>query len=88
MVTPGDLEFSMGEDSRMRPIAKSVESYERAIKSTPGPQSNLRRLWEGAHMRFIVKGQGAHLWDVDGNDYINYAIGLDRGRCRWDTGVC
>ena len=63
----------------MRSIAKSLELYERAVRSTPGPQSNLRRLWEGSHTLFMVKGKGAHLWDVDGNEYIDYAIGLGPG---------
>jgi len=63
----------------MRSIAKSLELYEQAIKFMPGPQSNLARLWKDAQTLFIVRGKGAHLWDVDGNDYIDYAIGLGPG---------
>jgi len=25
---------------------------------------------------FIVKGKGSHIWDIDGNEYIEYAMGL------------
>ena len=60
-------------------IAKSLELQERAVKVTPGPQSNLAGLWKGIESRFLVKGKGAHLWDVDGNEYIDYINGLGPG---------
>jgi len=60
-------------------IAKSLELNERALKVTPGPQSNLAGLWPGAQPLFIAKGQGAHLWDADGNEYIDYTIGMGPG---------
>jgi len=63
----------------MGSIAKSLELQERAKKVTPGPQSNLAGLWKGIESRFMVKGKGAHLWDVDGNEYIDYINGLGPG---------
>lgn len=44
---------------------------ERALELMPGPHSNLpgyelfRPLW-------LTHGKGAHLWDVDGNEYLDY----------------
>jgi len=60
-------------------IAKSLELQEQALKVTPGPQSNLAGLWKGMESRFLVKGKGAHVWDVDGNEYIDYINGLVPG---------
>ena len=33
---------------------------------------------------FIVRGKGCHVWDVDGNEYIEYGMGL-RTRSPWAT---
>jgi len=63
----------------MRPNAKSLELNERALMVTPGPQSNLAGVWLGEPPLFIVKGKGAHLWDIDGNEYIDYTNGLGPG---------
>ena len=60
-------------------IAKSLELQEQALKVSPGPQSNLAGLWKGMESRFLVKGKGAHVWDVDGNEYIDYINGLGPG---------
>lgn len=59
--------------------AKSVELYERAIKVTPGPQSNLGAVWKGGVPLFITKAKGAYVWDVDGNDYIDYLCAFGPG---------
>jgi len=63
----------------MRSYAKSLELNERALKLMPGPQSNLAAAWKGVERCFVVNGKGAHLWDVDGNEYIDYTIGLGPG---------
>ena len=59
--------------------AKSLELKERTSRVTPGTQSNLAGLWPGAQPLFIEKGKGAHLWDVDGKEYIDYTIGMGPG---------
>lgn len=51
---------------------------ERALKVMPGPQSNLRSPLS-AKPNFIVRGEGAHLWDVDGNRYIDFMCGAGPG---------
>ena len=63
----------------MRSIAKSIELRERALKFMPGTQSNLGQALEGIQSRVMVRGEGAHLWDVDGNDYVDYTIALGPG---------
>lgn len=57
---------------------KNLEFWERAVKVMPGPQSNLRAP-VGVKPLFIVKGKGAHLWDVDGNEYIDFMCGAGPG---------
>lgn len=60
----------------MRSYAKSVELYSRATDVLAGGvNSNFRALNRPVPL-FIERGEGAHLWDVDGNDYIDYVLGL------------
>ncbi|MBW1996933.1 MAG: aspartate aminotransferase family protein [Deltaproteobacteria bacterium] len=51
---------------------------ERASNVMPGPQSNLRAP-VGVIPLFAVKGEGAHIWDVDGNEYIDFMCGAGSG---------
>lgn len=57
---------------------RNQEWYERAMKIMPGGQSNLR-MPLGVKPLFIEKGKGAHLQDVDGNEYIDYMCGAGPG---------
>jgi len=57
---------------------KNQELWERAMKVMPGPQSNLRTPL-GVKPLFIASGEGAHLRDVDGNDYIDFMCGAGPG---------
>lgn len=57
---------------------KNLEFWERAVKVMPGPQSNLRAPLSAKPL-FIVKGEDAHLWDVDGNEYIDFMCGAGPG---------
>ena len=60
----------------MRSYAKSIELYRRASSVLAGGvNSNFRALNRPAPL-FIERGEGSHLWDVDGNDYIDYVLGL------------
>jgi glutamate-1-semialdehyde 2,1-aminomutase len=53
--------------------ARSDELLARATELTPGGvHSNVRLT--GAR-RFFARGEGAWLWDVDGNDYVDYLLG-------------
>ncbi|MEM3112497.1 MAG: aspartate aminotransferase family protein [Candidatus Anstonellales archaeon] len=57
---------------------KNLELTEIANKLMPGGHSNLRTP-VGVKPLFIVKGKGAHFWDVDGNEYIDFMIGAGPG---------
>lgn len=56
----------------------SLELAKRAEKVMPGAQSNLR-ISLGVKPLFIVRGKGARMWDVDGNDYIDFMIAAGPG---------
>jgi glutamate-1-semialdehyde 2,1-aminomutase len=56
-------------------FTKSQELYERARKVVPGGvygHQSPRLLVEGAYPYFFSRGQGSHVWDADGNEYIDY----------------
>jgi glutamate-1-semialdehyde 2,1-aminomutase len=61
-----------------RYMGTSQELGKRALEVMPGPHSNLpgyelfRPIW-------ITRGEGAHLWDADGNEYFDYMCGLGAG---------
>ena len=54
---------------------KSREMFNRAIKVLPlGVNSNFR--YYGEDTLYISKAEGAYIWDVDGNRYIDYKLGF------------
>jgi len=61
-------------------IEKSNELYKRALKLIPsvtqtlakGPQQNVK----GIAPKYLQKGKGSHVWDVDGNEYIDFNMGI------------
>jgi glutamate-1-semialdehyde 2,1-aminomutase len=58
-----------------RSLEKSNLLFQRAQKSLPlGVASNFR-YWGEERTIYIEKGKGARLWDVDGNEYIDYRLG-------------
>jgi glutamate-1-semialdehyde 2,1-aminomutase len=54
--------------------SKSDALFERAQKSIPGGVNSPVRAFRsvGGNPPFIVRGEGSHVWDVDGNEYIDY----------------
>ncbi len=54
------------------PISDAL--FERAQLSIPGGVNSPVRAWRGVGgtPRFIERGEGAHIFDVDGNEYIDY----------------
>jgi len=53
---------------------KSLKLYERACKTCPGGiHSNVRKNWRPQPM-FYDHGKGSHVWDVDGNEFIDYVL--------------
>ena len=61
---------------------RSMNSSERlafrALEVMPGPHSNLPG-YELFKPIWIERGEGAHLWDADGNEYLDYMCGLGAG---------
>jgi len=63
-----------------RPIENSKAWYERARKVIPGSAQTFSK-GSNQHVRgvapmFLSKGKGCRVWDVDGNEYIDYIQGL------------
>jgi len=54
---------------------KSKAAHERAKRVIPGGiNSNIRAISEPVPLRF-ERAKGSHIWDVDGNEYIDYLLG-------------
>lgn len=54
---------------------KSKALYERAKRVTPGGIHSNVRLQSVPVPLFYDHGEGSHIWDVDGNEYIDYVLG-------------
>lgn len=57
-----------------RSYTKSAAAFERAKKSIPGGVNSPVRAFRsvGGHPIFFERGEGAYVWDIDGNRYIDY----------------
>jgi glutamate-1-semialdehyde 2,1-aminomutase len=61
-------------------ISKSDEYYKVALELIPcttqtlakGPQQNVK----GIAPKYLQRGKGSHVWDVDGNEYIDYLMAI------------
>jgi len=53
---------------------KSEAAFERAQKAIPGGVNSPVRAYRGVggNPPFIARGQGSHIFDIDGNEYIDY----------------
>jgi glutamate-1-semialdehyde 2,1-aminomutase len=54
--------------------SKTRELAERARRVMPGRQSNLRAAEEPPV--FVVRGEGQRMWDVDGRELLDFALGM------------
>ena len=54
---------------------KSRQLHERSARSLAGGVSSNIRLGEKPTPLFFERGEGSHLLDVDGNDYVDYMLG-------------
>lgn len=62
----------------MNSYSASYALHERALRVMPGPNSNLPG-YELMDPRYIRRAKGARMWDVDGNEYIDYICGVGAG---------
>ena len=61
-------------------ISKSEELYKRALGLIPSVTQTLAKgpsqYIKGVAPKYLVKGKDSHVWDVDGNEYIDYMMGV------------
>ena len=70
---------SLGQvESRMKNFQKSQQLFKEAQRYLPGGVDSPVRAFKavGGTPRFITKGKGSRLYDIDGNEYIDYV-------CSW-----
>lgn len=76
----------------MMPLTKSHELFATAAHILPLGVSSNFRYWGEKNTRYLARGKGAHIWDVDNNRYIDYRMGygpviLGHADDRVDTAV-
>jgi glutamate-1-semialdehyde aminotransferase len=63
-----------------RTIAESDRLWERALGVIPAGTQTLSKapsqFVDGVSPKFLARGKGSHVWDVDGNEYIDYPMAL------------
>jgi glutamate-1-semialdehyde 2,1-aminomutase len=65
-------------------ISKSAKLFSEALNVMPGGATSNARLWQTAQLCpiytpctiFARRAYGSHIWDVDGNKYIDYRLGF------------
>ena len=58
----------------MRSLAKSNQHFERAVKKMPLGVSSNFRYWGDTGTIYVDRGKGGRIWDIDGNEYIDYRL--------------
>ncbi len=70
----------VGPNENYPDITRSQELYERALKLIPSVTQTLAK-GPGQHTRgvapiYLQRGHGSHVWDVDGNEYVDFTMGV------------
>ncbi len=72
--------MSRATESVTRSVAASERLWERARRVIPDGTQTLSKgpsqFVDGVSPKFLQRGKGAHVWDVDGNEYIDYPMAL------------
>ena len=58
----------------MRSLDKSNKHFERAVKKLPLGVSSNFRYWGDDKTIYVDHGKGGRVWDIDGNEYIDYRL--------------
>jgi len=61
----------------MKSFTRSEELYEEALKLLPGGVTTARhpsKFYPGNYPIFMNRGKGSHVWDVDGNEYVDWIL--------------
>lgn len=63
-----------------RTMTRSEELFEKSKQRIPGGVNSPVRAFQsvGGTPAFIKKAKGSHIFDVDGNEYIDYVCSWDR----------
>jgi len=73
---PNGVEFNADYPA----IARSEELYARATGMIPAYSQTLAKgptqYVKGVAPQYLVRGEGCHVWDVDGNEYLDYNMGV------------
>ena len=71
---------SMGLEQPFPDITKSDEFYRRAVGLIPSVTQTLAKgpgqYVKGVAPKYLVRGKGAYVWDVDGNKYLDLTMGV------------
>ncbi|HEU0055483.1 MAG TPA: glutamate-1-semialdehyde 2,1-aminomutase [Longimicrobium sp.] len=67
---------AIGNLGAARPAGRSRELFARAVEVIPGGVNSPVRAFRavGGDPFFVARAQGARLWDVDGNEYLDYVL--------------
>ena len=67
-------------DTHLPVIKKSEELYARAVNLIPAATQTLAKgpgqYVNGVAPKFLKRGKGSHVWDVDGNEFIDYNMAI------------
>lgn len=73
---PNKVEFNKDYPA----ITESNKLYERALNLIPAATQTLAKgpgqYVKGVAPKYLVKGKGSHVWDADGNEYLDYNMGI------------
>ncbi|HVL21959.1 MAG TPA: aspartate aminotransferase family protein [Amaricoccus sp.] len=58
-----------------RSLARSNAHFRRAVDRLPLGVSSSFRYWGDDRTIYVERGKGGRLWDVDGNEYVDYRLG-------------
>lgn len=60
----------------MRSLDKSNRHFQKAITKLPLGVASSYRYWGDDKTIYVERGKGGRLWDIDGNQYIDYRLGF------------
>lgn len=64
-----------GADEKPRSLERSCEMVEATTQVMAGGVGSADRALVEPHPIFIARGAGSRMWDVDGNEYVDYLLG-------------
>ncbi|MFL5883903.1 MAG: aminotransferase class III-fold pyridoxal phosphate-dependent enzyme [Thermoleophilaceae bacterium] len=70
----------MSAEAQTRSIVESDRLWERATRVIPAGTQTLSKapsqFVDGVSPKFLARGHGSHVWDVDGNEYVDWPMAL------------